>query len=200
METQHNQLPDDQHDFLPQDILVRTEKGNRESRIQTAESSLPRRLRTLLMVVDGKTPFHVYADTLANYGDVASLYEALETGGYITRLRRGHSAGDTSAEGNRADSPVQPAAPAAPPEPMKPRAVARPGMDDHDFRELITEISTLVESKLGVDAMEVLLKLETAGDPQQLLDMLPELGGDLEPLLGSRNTKKFISEIKKQLA
>lgn len=198
MSIQRAQAPEDS-DFHPADILVKTDKGNRESRIQTSESTLPRRLRTLLMVVDGKTPFRVYAETLANYGDVASLYEALETGGYIARLRRGNTAAGPAPE-RQEPAASTPAPEPSPAQPSKPRPVARPGMDDHDFRDLITEISTLVESKLGADGMEVLLRLEAAQGPQDLLDMLPDMGRDLEPHLGGRNAKKFVSEIRKKLA
>jgi hypothetical protein len=193
----------DEPEFHRDDILVKTDKGNQESRKQTAESSLPRRLRSLLMVVDGKTPFHIYEGMLANYGDVASLYEALETGGYVARVRkRGASQPAEAVE----TTPVKHEAPSAEAParseqgPMKPRPVAKPGMDEHAFSELVSQISTLVENKLGADSLEVLLKLEQAQDPQGLLDILPELTELLEPHLGGRGTKKFASEIRKQLA
>lgn len=208
----------DEAEFHPGDVLVKTEKGNRESRIQTAESSLPRRLRTLLMVVDGKTPFHVYEETLANYGDVGSLYEALVTGGYLECQVREHA--KTGAAGPPPVEEVQPtAAPGAQPEP-EPRAEQSPapraepapesagnpeqpagrGIDQHEFRELMSDISTLITEKLGSDAMELLLKVEAVDTPQQLLDLLPELAEELKAGMGSRDVKRFVSEVRKQLA
>lgn len=208
----------DEAEFHPRDVLVKTEKGNRESRIQTAESSLPRRLRTLLMVVDGKTPFHVYEETLANYGDVASLYEALVTGGYLEC--QGWERPKPATGGPSPVEEVEPtAAPGAQPEP-EPRAKQAPepraepasaptgnpeqpagrGVDQHEFRELMSDISTLITEKLGSDAMELLLKVEAVDSPQQLLDLLPELAEELKAGMGNRDVKRFVSEVRKKLA
>lgn len=69
--------------FQASDILVRTDKGIRESRMQTADSALPRHQRTLLLAVDGQSPFRIYARTLENYGDVQASYAELKAGGYV---------------------------------------------------------------------------------------------------------------------
>lgn len=69
--------------FQADDVLVKTDKGIHESRVQTSESALPRQLRTLLLAVDGKSPFRVYARTLENYGDVQAIYGKLKAGGYV---------------------------------------------------------------------------------------------------------------------
>ena len=201
----------EEHIFDPQDVLVKTEKGNQESRIQTSESSLPRRLRTLLMVVDGKTPFHVYEQTLENYGDVASLYEALVTGGYLACQGRGGAA--VHANGAAPMGEVEPApAPGAEPAPesrgpdVAPEPAGNPeqpagrGLDQHQFRELMSDISTLITEKLGSDSMEILLKVEAVDSPQQLLDLLPELAEELKAGMGNRDVKRFVSEVRKQLA
>ena len=72
--------------FHTEDVLIKTEQGHRESRMQTSQSSLPRRLRTLLLSVDGTSPFRVYAKTLENYGDVAAMFNQLRQEGYVQLL------------------------------------------------------------------------------------------------------------------
>ncbi len=210
----------DEAEFHPRDVLVKTEKGNQESRIQTAESSLPRRLRTLLMVVDNKTPFHVYEETLANYGDVGSLYEALVTGGYLDCERAQSTPGQAPQRPTvEAVEPAPPPdSPAPEPEPKaeskletrtasartasagNPEQPAGRGLDAHAFRELVSDISTIVTEKLGGDAMETLMKVEGVDSPQELLDLLPELGEELKKGMGNRDVKRFISEVRKKLA
>lgn len=204
-------------EFHPRDVLFKTEKGNAESRIQTGESSLPRRLRTLLMVVDNKTPFHVYEETLANYGEVGSLYEALVTGGYLDCQRAEPTPGPAPDQPRVEE--VEPAPPPDSAEPKpgseskpepKPEARTAPegnpeqpagrGLDAHAFRELVSDISTLVTEKLGGDAMEILMKVEAVDSPQQLLDLLPELSEELKKGMGSRDVKRFVSEVRKKLA
>lgn len=208
MSAQQSGSPEEM-DFHPDDILFKTDKGNRESRIQTAESSLPRRLRTLLMVVDGKTPFHVYQQTLANYGDVASLCEVLVTNGYLDCQRAStHQPAPAPAE----ESPGEAIEPGLPPNPPQQPAVAETpasgnpeqpagrGLDAYEFRELISDISTIITEKLGGDGMEILMKVEAVDSPQQLLDLLPELAEELKTGMGSRDVKRFVSEVRKKLA
>jgi hypothetical protein len=77
------QLRESPQGFGTEDVFVKTDKGHHESCIQTSESSLPRRLRTLLLSVDGQSPFRVYAQTLENYGDVAAMFSELRDGGYV---------------------------------------------------------------------------------------------------------------------
>lgn len=72
--------------FHTEDVFIKTEQGDRESRVQTPESSLPRSLRNLLLAVDGQSPFRVYAKTLEDYGDVATMFNQLRKNGYVQLL------------------------------------------------------------------------------------------------------------------
>ncbi|MFM2398493.1 MAG: hypothetical protein RL341_650 [Pseudomonadota bacterium] len=49
-------------------------------------ADIPPRLKTLLMLVDGKTAKSKLVQFLPNFGDVESLIEALEVSGYITSM------------------------------------------------------------------------------------------------------------------
>lgn len=65
-------------------IYRRTPAGN-EAALNT-QGALPRKLRSLLMVVNGKTPLSVYLETLSSFGDVAALMRTLETQGLVERV------------------------------------------------------------------------------------------------------------------
>lgn len=65
-------------------IYRRTPAGN-EAALNT-QGALPRKLRSLLMVVNGNTPLSVYLQTLSSFGDVAALMRALETQGLVERV------------------------------------------------------------------------------------------------------------------
>ena len=86
-----------QRSFHTEDVFIKTEQGHRGSRVHTSQSSLPRRLRTLLRSVDGHSPFRVYARTLENYGDVAARFNELRDHGYVQLLETD----EAQTQGNR---------------------------------------------------------------------------------------------------
>jgi hypothetical protein len=65
-------------------IYRRTSLGQEKVMQRTAD--IPPRLKTLLMLVDGKTAKSKLVQFLPNFGDVESLIEALEVSGYITSM------------------------------------------------------------------------------------------------------------------
>jgi hypothetical protein len=65
-------------------IFRRTSLG--QAQVVQRSSELPPRMRTLLMLVDGKTSKGRLIQFLPNFGDVESLIEALELSGYITSM------------------------------------------------------------------------------------------------------------------
>jgi hypothetical protein len=78
------------------DLVVRTERGNMLVRRNPRE--LPRRLRVLLLAIDGSHTVQLYVQTLKGFGDIADLLVELSALGLI-RLR---VAGETSADADRA--------------------------------------------------------------------------------------------------
>jgi hypothetical protein len=65
-------------------IFRRTSLG--QAQVVQRGSDLPPRMRTLLMLVDGKTSKSRLVQFLPNFGDVEALIEALELSGYITSM------------------------------------------------------------------------------------------------------------------
>jgi hypothetical protein len=79
------------------DYVVRTERGNTVVRRNPRE--LPRRLRVLLLAIDGSHTVQLYVQTLKGFGDIADLLVELAALGLI-RLRTPQ---ETQLEGERAE-------------------------------------------------------------------------------------------------
>jgi hypothetical protein len=62
-------------------IYTRTEEGQLAA--YSPSSVLPRKLRSLLKVIDGKTPVSVYNDSLKAFGDVEGVLTSLQMAGLI---------------------------------------------------------------------------------------------------------------------
>jgi hypothetical protein len=62
-------------------IYTRTDEGQLAA--YSPSSVLPRKLRSLLKVIDGKTPVSVYNDSLKAFGDVEGVLTSLEMAGLI---------------------------------------------------------------------------------------------------------------------
>ena len=79
------------------DLVVRTERGNALVRRNPRE--LPRRLRALLLAIDGSHTVQLYVQTLKGFGDIGDLLVELAALGLI-RLR---VPGEAHGEGDRAE-------------------------------------------------------------------------------------------------
>jgi hypothetical protein len=66
------------------DVFAKTQAGVDEVRRQTG-SSIPPKLRTVLMLIDGRTPFESFKATLQTYGDVTQLFSILRDLGLIVK-------------------------------------------------------------------------------------------------------------------
>jgi hypothetical protein len=62
-------------------VYMRTEEGQLAA--YSADSVLPRKLRSLLKVIDGKTSLDVYGQTLHAFGDVKGVLRSLDLAGLI---------------------------------------------------------------------------------------------------------------------
>ena len=182
--------------FAPGDILCKTPKGFEEARKQTAESGMPRRLRSLLMVVDGKSPFKTYVDTLNNHGDVGELYQALEEAGYISRIP---APGGRAASAPRQRQSVGVSEKDLPVRRPAATKVAAPADDPQIFAELVGHITNVVSDELGGDALELLLALEALETPADLMRLTPVLEQQLARSMDRKALKKFVSSVRAAL-
>jgi hypothetical protein len=62
-------------------VYVRTEEGQLAA--YSRDSALPRKLRALLKVIDGKTSLDVYTNSLKAFGDVQGVLKSLDMAGLI---------------------------------------------------------------------------------------------------------------------
>ena len=93
-------------------IYTRTPQG--QAAALNPNSALPRKLRTLLISIDGKTSIETYVSSLSSFGDVASLLESLLNAGLIEASRspaKPGPAADTKPAGARSRSAAAAPAP-----------------------------------------------------------------------------------------
>ncbi len=62
-------------------VYARTEEGQLAA--YSADSALPRKLRSILKVIDGKTTIEVYVESLRAFGDVRGVLKSLDIAGLI---------------------------------------------------------------------------------------------------------------------
>jgi hypothetical protein len=73
-----------EHSFSSTTVFVRTAKGIEQSR--SRESELPQRLKSMLLLIDGRTPLSKFVQTLTVYGDVTELFQVLVDLGLIAAV------------------------------------------------------------------------------------------------------------------
>jgi hypothetical protein len=125
-------------------IYERTEQGQYAA--YDASSPLPRKLRSLLKVIDGKTATEVYITSLESFGDVPKLLSSLQMAGLIQDQIK------TSKSSDPADlQPMSDAAESA----RKPGFLARLRTSKADFgtstafQSPRTEMQTVLPSRMG---------------------------------------------------
>lgn len=74
----------DELSFKPEDVYAKTELAVVE--LKHPECSLPQRLKTVLILMDGRTPYASFARTLKSYGAVDELFSVLRDLGYIVKV------------------------------------------------------------------------------------------------------------------
>ena len=72
-------------------IYIRTEEG--QVAAYSPQSALPRKLKSILKVVDGKTSTQVFKNNLHSFGDVAGLLHSLEIAGLLKEVLDVNQAG-----------------------------------------------------------------------------------------------------------
>jgi hypothetical protein len=74
----------DDLEIRPEDVYAKTLLGVEESR-RLQGGTLPPKLRTVLMLIDGRTTFESFSSTLKTYGDVTQLFLILRDLGLIVK-------------------------------------------------------------------------------------------------------------------
>ena len=150
-------------------VYARTPDGQRAA--YNAESPLPRKLRTLLKVINGRITEDEYAKMLSSFGDVRELLRSLERSGLIVNTAK-HDlvVGDAGPVSAVAALPValklvprSAAPPAAPP-----GGDSDPAMADWVLRLAIDSMSNFILTQLPDGAFTVLPEIEALTTLDQL--------------------------------
>ncbi len=127
-------------------VFVRTEEGQEAA--YSPQSALPRKLKSILKVIDGRTPVDTFEKNLSSFGDVRAILQSLDMAGLIKQIESNSPFAPASA-----DKPVQVPAKA----PIAPMVGA--GADWAPTRNLYSEQSNPVKmdawqaSELATQAM-----------------------------------------------
>ena len=102
-------------------VFVRTEEGQEAA--YSPQSALPRKLKSILKVIDGRTTVDAFEKNLSSFGDVRAILQSLDMAGLIKQVELGGAA-PLSATDSGATSAATSSRPAPPLRPVKPpRAV-----------------------------------------------------------------------------
>ena len=145
-----------------QAVLQKTDKGVEE--IATRKHKLEQKLRTVLIVVNGKATGAELVKKFAQIGDVAPLLEQLLAGGFVQEA---------------AGAPPAAAPRAAPPAP------------DAAFKEMRVELSHLLTDAMGPAGDAITLQLEECRTADELRAFVEGRRAMLEGALGPRIARFF---------
>lgn len=77
-------------------VFVRTEKGQEAA--YSPQSALPRKLKSILKVIDGRTQVSTFEKNLSSFGDVRAILQSLDMAGLITQIESVAPAGQTGTD------------------------------------------------------------------------------------------------------
>lgn len=136
-------------------MLSKTAKGVEE--IETRKYHLDQRARTLLVVVNGKTPVAELVRKFEVMGDITPMFERLVAHGFIAETQAREETRTAEA-----------AAPAA------------------NFQDMRAQLSMALLDALGPDGDSITAKLESCRSVQELKNYIDSKRPLLEPALGRR--------------
>jgi hypothetical protein len=162
--------------------FARTAEG--QAAAYAATSAMPRKLRSLLKVIDGKTSNEVFASSLKAFGDVQGLLNSLKSAGLI-ELRATASESSPSAEVSAASSTTsfKSSAQVTRPDVFAPTQSAHTlsqtpaesglsGQQQHDLQLLLQDMSSFVLAYVPAQAFSVLSELEQISNMEQMAVLL----------------------------
>ena len=153
-------------------VYRKTAKGNQE--ISAKQGGLDRKLRPLLILVDGRRGSDVIVTLAAGIGVQASALKQLEADGYIepVRVRSEAKAAVTSRSPATLSSGAPPSTLSAPTTgTLEP---ARPRTNLERFRDGTQYLNETVTEALGFRALFFVLKIEKCSSTTDLIQLLPE--------------------------
>lgn len=77
-------------------IFVRTEEGQEAA--YSPQSALPRKLKSILKVIDGRTTVDAFEKNLSSFGDVRAILQSLDMAGLIKQVESGGAVPSLNAE------------------------------------------------------------------------------------------------------
>lgn len=157
-------------EFVPinrwQAMTIYTKTSAGLEAIKNQQTNLPRRLRTLLICIDGKSSLQTYINNLTSFGDVAALMESLREAGLIEVLGQTHSRATVSPPAGPPDVPLSTAS----------------GLDQSfrldatralTLRQAIDAMGDFVQTHLPDNAIEIVLMLDKVESVDELRTLLP---------------------------
>lgn len=95
-------------------VFVRTEEGQEAA--YSPQSALPRKLKSILKVIDGRTTVDAFEKNLSSFGDVRAILQSLDMAGLIKQVEGGSAATSLNSElgAAAAAAPIKPASPTRP--------------------------------------------------------------------------------------
>ena len=191
-------------------IFVRTSLGNAAIRSNN-DPGLTRRLRSLLIAIDGKADSRIYIASLsANiYGDVAGLLESLRSAGMIRAVGSVETSGgmavaDLPFIGSQLveAAPVTRIAPVVAVVAFSQADVLAPLPDEsatqtaEKTRAAVALMSDFVENHVPSDMNELMFAIDQLSTPKEVLAMLPDYAQQLTPLTAQGQVQAHISELR----
>jgi len=145
-------------------VYVKTSAG--VEAIKNPQSGLPRRLRTLLICVDGKSSLQAYVRNLTSFGDVAALLDSLREIGLIEVLGQADAVSSVSRQSGPSGVPVSNVQ----------------GLDQSfhldtaralTLRQAIDAMGDFVSKHLPDNAIEIVLMLDKVESTDELNQLMP---------------------------
>ena len=92
-------------------VFVRTEEGQEAA--YSPQSALPRKLKSILKVIDGRTQVSTFEKNLSSFGDVRAILQSLDMAGLIKQIESAAPFAQAAAESRSERALTPPVAPAA---------------------------------------------------------------------------------------
>lgn len=169
-------------------LFAKTDKG-REA-LTSRPAGLVPRLRTLLIVVDGKRPVSELDKLVASEGGAAPLLEQLLAAGWVEAV--GATAQPPAADVPRVPPPAPPPAPA----PVAAEPEAQPVLP---FSEARRRVVRFINDELGPMGESLAMRVEACKSPADLQAALPRIRGSLENYKSRAIVQRFDEEIAARL-
>jgi hypothetical protein len=151
-------------DIWDADIFRKTPTGAEVAR-QQGTNAIPQRLRTVLMLIDGRTPLSSFSVLLVSYGDVREIFRMMVEMGLIEKVASNHTYSRRATDR------------AAFPDTMmgtRATAVSAPPIDS-GMKAAVTDLCSALTDHLGIDAMDLCLAVERAPDVLALRALMPKI-------------------------